>query len=307
MMTTLKRRREDLVPEQIGMYLLGVVLVGVRTAIYRILFNYYVLNLGYEEGLITVLITASVMAMAVSVLPLSYIVDFVGRRSSLIFSISGTILTLVVMLLFPSRWVFLLLNMSLGMFQALTQVSLGSDDSRYMKLFDRVVYYSLPLAFSVAMSYVSSYLPEWLGLTLSSMNDQTIVTLVFVTVIGGLVFVENQYNHHTRQTTPRRVIARLNVGSISIPLIVDEGDEFEEEFTPFDSVAEQVNFVLQGILLEDEYSGPEILITENLDGDLVIVVEDEGSYLGVGQMPEGDAKTFVQRATDHWVEQNYKE
>lgn len=307
-MATTTRRREDLNPEQAGAYLVGVLLAGLRTGIYRILFNFYVLNQGYEEGLITVLITASVMATAASILPLSYIVDYVGKKPSLIFSIGGTIISVAVMFLFPSRIVFLMLNMMLGMFLALTQVSMGSDDTRYMKLIDRVMYYSLPFAFSAAVNYLISYLPGWLGFISGSSAFDNELILVGIVGVGLFVLLDSKYNQQVRQTTPRRVIARFNVGAISIPLIVenDEG-EFPEPFNPFDSIAEQVNFLLQGVLTGAGYDGPPITITENLEGDLTISMGDGKEYLGVDNMPEGREKEWVQRATNLWVEQNLKE
>lgn len=307
-MTLTARKREDFTPEKIGAYLFGALLAGLRAGIYRLLFNFYVLNQGYEESLITVLITASVMATAVSLLPLSYIADYVGRKPSLIFSIAGTILLVIVMFLFPSRMMFLMLNMMLGMFLALTQVSLVSEDARYLKLLDRVLYYSVPFAFSVFSNYFISYLPQWINPQRGASAFQNELILVGVVGIALVIFIDAQFNKHARQTTPSRVIARLDIGDISIPIMVaDAYGESQEPIDPFESVAEQVNFILQGVLREADYHGPAIDITENLDGDLLVVIGEEKEYLGVEHMPDGEARTFVQRATDLWVEQQLRE
>ncbi|MEE4194532.1 MAG: hypothetical protein V2J07_04965 [Anaerolineae bacterium] len=306
-MTRLTRNRDELSPEQIGTYLLGVLLAGVRVAIYRILFNVYVLSRGFEEGLITVLITASAMAMVVSVLPLSYIVDFTGKKRALIFSIVGTIAVVLIMVIFPNRWVFLFLNMFLGMFQALTQVSLGSEDSRYMTLLDRVMYYSLPLAFSVAVNYASAYLPNWIEMLPGSLSYDSELALIAVVMVGVFVFVDGQYNSHTAKRTPRRVIARLNVGGFSIPLIIDDDELQEPDFDPLDTIAEQVNFLLQGVLTKAEYAGPSVTIVENEDGDLVFVFEGEGEYIGINDVPEGEAKELIRKAVDLWTAGHLRE
>lgn len=297
--------QKKLSPEQTGSYLLGVLLAGVRTGIYRLLFNFYVISLGYEEGLITVFITASVMSMAISVLPLSYIVDYAGKRYSLIFSIIGTVMSLLIMILFPSRLLFLMLNMILGTCQALTQVSLGSENSRYMKLMDRFIYYSLPLAFAIFTNYAISYLPNWLGFGRDISDSQIEFIFIGIVALAIFIYADSQYNNQMRTKTPRRVVMRLTVGNTSIPIMVREEEE-DEVLPPIQSIADQVNMVLQGMLQQENYEGPDIKIDEDFDQEVIITVEGEGTYSGVEQMPEGEARALVQRATDRWVEMNFK-
>ena len=301
----MKRRREDLIPEETGLYLLGALLAGIRTGVYRLLFNYYVVHRGYEEGLITVLITASVMAMVISVLPMSYLVDFAGKKRSLYMGIGGTFLCLLIMVLFPSRWVFLIFNILLGMYQALTQVSLGSEDTRYLRLFERVIYYLPSLVLVTLTNYAAIYIPQWIQGFDGFSGYENQLYIVGLVSVALFVFIDGLYTQHMSGTTPKRVISRFSIGGTTIPLIIDSEEE-DEEILPFDSVAEQVNFILQGVLLDEDYTGPEIHITENFDGDLLIVVGEREEYLGVEYMPEGTEKTLVQRATDLWVEQNFK-
>ena len=303
----MKRRREDLIPEETGLYLLGALLAGIRTGVYRLLFNYYVVHRGYEEGLITVLITASVMAMVISVLPMSYLVDFAGKKRSLYLGIGGTFLCLLIMVLFPSRWVFLIFNILLGMYQALTQVSLGSEDTRYLRLFERVIYYLPSLVLVTLTNYAAIYIPQWIHAFDEVTGYENQLYIVGLVSVALFVFIDSQYTQHTRGMTPKRVITRFNIGGVTIPLIIDSDEDEEEDFSLFNSVAEQVNFILQGLLLESKYAGPEIQITENLEGDLLITVEGMGEYFAVDHMPDGEARSFVQQATDLWVKQNYKE
>jgi MFS family permease len=307
-MTVLSRKKQELSPEQAGSYLLGVLLAGVRTGIYRILFNFYVLSQGYEEGLITILITASVMATTASVLPLSYIVDYFGKKESLIFSIAGTILSLVIMVIFPSRLLFLMMNMILGMCQALTQVSIGPAETRLMTLLDRVLYYSVPLAFATGVNYAVAYLPNWFTVGRGHMSYESELTVIGVIAIILFVFIDGQYNSHAQKRAPKSVYLRLNVGGLSIPLITDEdGEEYQEDHDYIDSIAEQVNFLLQGVLLKEEYDGPAITVVENEVGDLVISIEGVGDYIGVDALPEGKTKEYLKRASDLWVEGFLKE
>lgn len=307
-MSAVTRKKQEMSPEQAGTYLLGVLLAGVRTGIYRILFNFYVISQGYEEGLITVLITASVMATAASVLPLSYIVDYFGKKESLIFSIVGTLISLLTMVLFPSRILFLMMNMILGMCQAMTQVSIGPGETRLMSMLDRIIYYSLPLGFATAVNYVAAYLPQWIDFSRVTNNSQIVLMSIVAGAMMAFLLVDAKYNSHARKKTPKAVYLRLNVGGLSIPLITDEdGEEYDEDYDYIDSIAEQVNFVLQGVLLKEKYDGPAITVTENDDGDLVIAIEGGQEYIGVDTMPEGKTKELLKKATDIWVEGFLKE
>jgi hypothetical protein len=248
------------------------------------------------------MITASVLATAASILPLSYLVDYYGKKPALILSIAGTILSLLAMIAFPSRLLFLMLNMILGIFLALTQVSLGSADSRLMSLMERVRYYSLPLAFSIFTNYAVSYLPKWMGAGRGAANHEAELALAGVVVVVLFIFIDSQYNSRTQAKVPKRAYARLNVGGISIPLINEEQAQ-EEAFDPFDSIAEEVNFLLQGVLNKHQYAGPPVEIEENSVGDLVIRIEGQGEYIGVDQLPEGEVKRLIGLATTIWVDQ----
>jgi MFS family permease len=64
-------------------YLLSVLLIGATMGVFRLLFNFYVLSLGYDEALLGKLITTSNSAALLLALPMGYIVDIWGREQAL--------------------------------------------------------------------------------------------------------------------------------------------------------------------------------------------------------------------------------
>jgi len=70
------------------LYLLNVIITGAAMGIYRLLFNFYVLSLGFDEALLGSLITTSSMAALLAALPMGYLADLLGRKSSLLISVA---------------------------------------------------------------------------------------------------------------------------------------------------------------------------------------------------------------------------
>src|SRR3989337_3871599 len=68
------------------LYLLSVVATGAALGVYRLLFNFYVLSLGYNEALLGTLITTSSLTALIAALPMGYLADLLGRKNSLILS-----------------------------------------------------------------------------------------------------------------------------------------------------------------------------------------------------------------------------
>ncbi len=63
-------------------YLLSVLLIGTMS-VFRLLFSFYVLSLGYDEALLGKLIATSNSAAQLLALPMGYIVDIWGRQQAL--------------------------------------------------------------------------------------------------------------------------------------------------------------------------------------------------------------------------------
>ena len=67
-------------------YLLSVMITGAAMGVYRLLFNFYVLSLGYDEALLGNLVTVSSLTALLAALPMGYLADIIGRKASLVLS-----------------------------------------------------------------------------------------------------------------------------------------------------------------------------------------------------------------------------
>ena len=66
------------------LYLISAVSTGISMGVFRLLFNFYVLSLGFDEALLGRLITTSQSTALILALPMGYLVDRWGRKNALI-------------------------------------------------------------------------------------------------------------------------------------------------------------------------------------------------------------------------------
>src|SRR4030042_7189301 len=92
------------------LYLINVIIAGAAMGIFRLLFNFYVLSLGYDEALLGNLITTSSLTALIAALPMGYMADQLGRKRSLIISAAAISLSILAMVLWPSPTMFCLMT-----------------------------------------------------------------------------------------------------------------------------------------------------------------------------------------------------
>ena len=149
------------------LYLLTVLITGATMGVYRLLFNFYVLSLGYDETLLGQLITANQFTALFLALPMGYAVDRFGRKSALItrnillaLSVAGTAL-------FQSVVVFFAMNILFGLVQSLSSVATApflmenSDDEERTYLFSFTS--GLQMGSVFVGNWLGGYLPTWVG------------------------------------------------------------------------------------------------------------------------------------------------
>lgn len=148
-------------------YLVSMVLFGAAMGVYRLLFNFYVLSLGYDEAILGNLITASSITSLVAALPMGYLADLLGRKNSLIIGSLIVALSVLMMVLFPSIPMFIMMNIFMGAAQSLSAVTMGpflmenSGDEERTYLFS----FSSGLRMTAASigEWVGGYMPTWFG------------------------------------------------------------------------------------------------------------------------------------------------
>ncbi len=149
------------------LYLLNAVISGASMGVFRLLFNFYVLSLGFDQALLGNLITTSSLTALIMALPMGYLADRLGRKTSLITGGSLVATAVVIMVLFPSPAMFISMNIFMGLAQSLSGVTMGpflmenSSEKERVYLFSFVSGFTM-LAGSVG-NWIGGYLPTWMG------------------------------------------------------------------------------------------------------------------------------------------------
>lgn len=148
-------------------YLISLMIFGAGFGVHRILFNFFLRSLGYDETLMGLLSTVSSMTVLIAALPMGYLADLLGRKLSLI--ISGLLLgsSILLMVAFPSVGMFISMNILLGIGSSLGGVTSGPFLMENSGEAERTYLFSISLglqmaAFSVG-DWVGGYLPSWFG------------------------------------------------------------------------------------------------------------------------------------------------
>ena len=152
------------------LYLLNVIITGAAMGVYRLLFNFYVLSLGFDEALLGSLITTSSMTALLAALPMGYLADVLGRKSSLL--ISGALLSASIgaMVIWPEQGMFYAMNIVSGLAQSLAAVTMapflmensGEHERTYLFSFSS----GLQMAMASVGNWIGGYLPTWVSSTL---------------------------------------------------------------------------------------------------------------------------------------------
>ena len=183
------------------LYLLTVLITGVTMGVYRLLFNFFVLSLGYDEAVLGNLITTNQMTALLLALPMGYLVDRFGRKNALItrsLLLAGAVLGSS---LFPTIAVFYAMSVLFGMVQSLSSVATapflmensGEEERTYLFSFTS----GLQMGSVFVGNWLGGYLPTWVGVqrgfspTSSSAYGGALLTISLVAVIGfiPLLFV----------------------------------------------------------------------------------------------------------------------
>ena len=186
------------------LYLLSVVLTGASMGVYRLLFNFYVVSLGYDNALVGQLITTGSLAALIAALPMGYLADALGRKRSLLIGTGTVSLAVLGMVLWPQKAVLYGMSALAGVAQSLLGVTMapflmensGEEERTYLFSFGS----GLQMASAFVGNWVGGYLPTWVaswqGTTPTSPQAYagalTGVVLLSLTALVPLVFLRPQ-------------------------------------------------------------------------------------------------------------------
>ncbi len=149
------------------LYLTSVMLTGASMGVFRLLFNFYVVSLGYDNALVGRLITASSLAALFAALPMGYLADLLGRKRSLLIGTATVSLAVLGMVMFPAERMLFAMSALSGMGQSLLGVSMapflmensGEKERTYLFSFSS----GLQMASAFVGNWLGGYLPSWIA------------------------------------------------------------------------------------------------------------------------------------------------
>lgn len=149
------------------LYLLNVIITGAVMGVFRLIFNFYALSLGYDEALIGNLVTASSFVALIAALPMGYLADIIGRKGSLVLSSVLLGISILAIAIWQTEFSFYSMNVLSGLAQSLAGVTMSpflmenSDEKERTYLFS--FGQGLMMTMASVGSWLGGYLPTWIG------------------------------------------------------------------------------------------------------------------------------------------------
>ena len=186
-------------------YLLNVIITGMVMGVFRLIFNFYALSLGFDEALLGNLITTSSFVALISALPMGYLADTIGRKSSLISSSALLAVAIIVMATWRTETSLYAMNVFSGMAQSLAGVTMspflmensGEKERTYLFSFGQ----GLQMTMAAVGNWIGGYLPTWIGQARSVSATSSIAygnSVLVVGIVAGfailpLIFIRAQH------------------------------------------------------------------------------------------------------------------
>jgi MFS family permease len=199
-------------------YLISVMITGAAMGVYRLLFNFYALSLGYDEALLGNLVTVSNLTALLAALPMGYLSDILGRKASLV--ISGFMLSasITVIVFWQGTLVLYAMNVLLGLGQSLAAVTNAPFLMENSGEQERTYLFSISMGLQMAMAslgnWIGGYLPTWIAqmrdISPTSSMAYAGALLVIAIVLGIGVLPLFLLRPPTLKRTERSVFAPLS-------------------------------------------------------------------------------------------------
>jgi MFS family permease len=177
------------------LYLLNVILTGAVMGVFRLIFNFYALSLGFDEAVLGNLITTSSFVALIAALPMGYLADTIGRKGSLI--LSGVLLavSIITMALWQTEASLYAMNVVSGLAQSLAGVTMSPFLMENSDETDRTYLFSFGQGLQMTMASVGNwlggYLPTWMSQTqnISATSSPAYGYSILIAGIGAVIAI----------------------------------------------------------------------------------------------------------------------
>lgn len=149
------------------LYLGSITLFGLGFGIYRLLFNFYILSLGYSEGFLGTLITVNSFTALLGALPVSVVSDWLGRKRSFLTSAALSAAAVIGVITWRNTAGFVCMSVLFGLSNSLMGVTSSPFMMENSGKKERSYLFSFSFGLQTMASFVGNSiggnLPTWLG------------------------------------------------------------------------------------------------------------------------------------------------
>ena len=171
------------------LYLIYAIISGIAMGIFRLLFNFYILSLGYDEKLVGNMVTVSSITALIFALPMGYLADILGRKISFLISAVLICLAVGMMVIWPFPGMLYAMNMLSGIAQSLAAVTISPFLMENSGEHERTYLFSMTSGLQMVSasvgSWIGGYLPTWVAgrLNVEPVSSQAYAGAILVVAI----------------------------------------------------------------------------------------------------------------------------
>lgn len=178
------------------LYLASVILTGIALGIYRLLFNFFVLSLNMNESVVGQLTSVNSTTALFLAVPMGYLGDLLGRKKSLIGGTLIVCLSVVGMVLWPSKAILFSMSILNGGAQSLAAVTMSPFLIENSGEQERTYLFSLSAGISMTASFIGNSvggnMPSWVAVRRGISATSTTAysgALIIIAIVGliGLI------------------------------------------------------------------------------------------------------------------------
>lgn len=173
----------------IKLFLTRTFILGIYSGIHGVIFNLYILELGYREDFLGLMLSITLLASSLSSIPAGIICDRIGRKRMLVVSSLLSALAMLPLLLFVRPEVLLFFSALTGIFGAFTSVAVSPFLIENTKKEDSVNVFSANSSLSWTATIIGCALGGlmpgiWKHVpALATMNSYRLTLLVSITLM----------------------------------------------------------------------------------------------------------------------------
>ena len=218
------------------LYLTSVIVMGVALGIFRLLFNFYAISLGYDEAVLGRFVTVNNLTALLVALPIGYFADQFGRKKALIAASILSSLSILSMVLVPVTGILYGANVFFGVAQSLAAITMAPFLMENSGEKERTYLFSFSMGLQMAAAFVGSwlggYLPTWVagirGVDVMSSEAYAGSLLVVGLIMAAGVVPLSFLKTHPLLRSERSVFAPLDyarrkpalLGKLILPMLV---------------------------------------------------------------------------------------